>query len=411
METSPLLYNMPNAMEPLFPDDSSGELENLATKLIYEAGKLSSCLHPITANAIADFLRPMNSYYSNLIEGHDTHPLDIEKALNNDFSNDKNKRDLQKEAHAHIILQSEIYSELNNNKNLNPFSSDFIKSIHKRFYNYLPDDFLKVKSKHGEVKIVVPGETRKDEVEVGRHIAPKYESLDVFLKRFEEFYNPINISNHSKVRRIISIAAAHHRLVWIHPFLDGNGRVVRLFSDTCFKLEQLDALGLWSISRGLARENEKYKSTLANADLKRYNDFDGRGNLSNKMLVEFCRFFLETSIDQIQFMKKIIDIDGMLKRIDDFVALMKARKDLKSEAKYLLIDLFLKGKISKPEALRITDLSDKTLKVITDKLTEMGLMESKKEGILMMYYVKYPIRHSPLLFPGLYPGNKESEMI
>jgi hypothetical protein len=40
----------------------------------------------------------MNCYYSNLIEGHDTHPVDIERALKNDYSKDARKRDLQLEA-------------------------------------------------------------------------------------------------------------------------------------------------------------------------------------------------------------------------------------------------------------------------------------------------------------------------
>ena len=30
--------------------------------------------------------------------------------------------------------------------------------------------------------------------------------------------------------RIIAIGAAHHRLLWVHPFFDGNGRVTRLMS-------------------------------------------------------------------------------------------------------------------------------------------------------------------------------------
>ena len=50
----------------------------------------------------------MNCYYSNLIEGHDTHPVDIERALKNDYSRDEKKRDLQLEAKAHIIVQQGI---------------------------------------------------------------------------------------------------------------------------------------------------------------------------------------------------------------------------------------------------------------------------------------------------------------
>jgi hypothetical protein len=46
--------------------------------------------------------------YSNLIEEHDTHPTDIERALKEDYSADAKKRDLQLEAKAHIAVQKWI---------------------------------------------------------------------------------------------------------------------------------------------------------------------------------------------------------------------------------------------------------------------------------------------------------------
>ena len=251
------LYTDPVSMEPLFPDDPSGKLEALAIKLVEKAAKLSGTLNPITTIAIADFLRPMNSYYSNLIEGHDTHPLDIERALKNDFSKDKAKRDLQKEAHAHINLHKAISEEFKDGKTYPiPSSANYLKEIHKKFYDFLPKEFRHVKTKEGSIKEVIPGEFRDIEVEVGRHIAPHFKKLDAFVERFENIYNPKNGDNKSKTKRIISIAASHHRLAWIHPFLDGNGRVVRLFSDASFMYENAHASGLWSISRGLARTNK-----------------------------------------------------------------------------------------------------------------------------------------------------------
>ena len=90
---------------------------------------------------------------------------------------------------------------------------------------------------------------------------------------------------------IIAAAAAHHRLAWIHPFLDGNGRVIRLISYATL-LDTLDTGGIWSIARGLARNVDAY-AHLANCDLPRRNDLDGRGNLSEEALAEFTRFFLD----------------------------------------------------------------------------------------------------------------------
>lgn len=405
-------YKTPNAMEPLFPDGEIRLLEKLAIELIEKSNKLEGTMNPFTRKAVSDFLRPMNSYYSNLIEGHDTHPIDIAKALKNDYSSDKIKRDLQLEALAHIQLHKALTEEITSSESeLIPTTSDFLKRLHFRFYEHLPEEFKLVKSIENIEKHVIPGEYRNDEVKVGRHIAPYSGSIELFMERFETFYNPKNIENSSKIKRIISIAASHHRLAWIHPFLDGNGRVVRLYSDACFLYEKLDAVGLWSISRGLARRNTDYKAKLANADLRRYNDYDGRGNLSNKMLVEFCVFFLETSIDQVNYMYEVLDIEHMLSRINGFVDLMVVRKKLRPEARYILEDLFLKGKITKTDVERITNLSEKTAKIITDSLEQLELVRKTKEGIHVTFHVNYPVNLSPFFFPGIYPSSAEAEMM
>ena len=114
MDARPELYLTPNTMEPLFPDGEIKRLENLALELIRKANKLEGIINPITRKAISDFTRPMNSYCSYLIEGNDTHPIDIAKVLKNDYSDDQTKRDLQLEAHAHIKLHEEIRREIKN---------------------------------------------------------------------------------------------------------------------------------------------------------------------------------------------------------------------------------------------------------------------------------------------------------
>src|SRR5690349_12376476 len=89
-------------MEPLLPaEGSSPHLVDLATELVAKSNLLAGRLHPIVINSIGNLVRSMNCYYSNLIEGHDTHPIDIEKALADDFSYDVKKRELQQEAKAH----------------------------------------------------------------------------------------------------------------------------------------------------------------------------------------------------------------------------------------------------------------------------------------------------------------------
>ncbi len=399
-------------MEPLFPSDPSGELEHLATELVRTSAKLSEAMHPVTRAAVAELVRPMNSYYSNLIEGHDTHPLDIDKALRSEYSTDKEKRDRQQEALAHIAVHRELHTRWHaGNAPASPASGEFLKELHKAFYEHLPETFKVVPNKNGPPRTLIPGAYRDAEVEVGRHVAPGNEAVPAFMDRFEAYYDPGAPGNRSDLRRIIAIAAAHHRLVWIHPFLDGNGRVVRLFSDACFLQEQLDGAGLWSISRGLARSRDTYREKLAAADAGRMGDHDGRGNLSNKTLVEFCRYFLKTAIDQVTFMHDSFQLEGVIVRMHAYVDHMAATKRMHTSARYILEAVFLRGTITRQDAERLTSTSHKTLKKITDQLVDMGLLkEEKKEGLPLLLHACYSLHSSPWIFPGLYPGSKEVEI-
>jgi Fic family protein len=135
----------------------------------------------------------------------------------------------------------------------------------------------------------VPGELRRD-VKVGQHIPISAGAVPRFLKRFEEIFTPLG-----KSEAILSTAAAHHRLLWIHPFVDGNGRVARLMSHAVL-LETLDTGAVWSVARGLARNVGHYKQHLMNCDNPRRNDLDGRGALSEEALAAFTEFFLKTRV-------------------------------------------------------------------------------------------------------------------
>jgi len=63
---------------------------------------------------------------------------------------------------------------------------------------------------------------------------------------------------------IVGIACSHHRLTWVHPFIDGNGRTARLHSHLLLHSLGLTE-GLWSPMRGLARTRDQYYARLNNA--------------------------------------------------------------------------------------------------------------------------------------------------
>ncbi len=266
-------------------------MNDLALELAQRSAGFRRSLPDSLLTSLADLVRAMNCYYSNLIEGHDTHPIEIERALKGDYSQDAKKRDLQLEAKAHIEVQQWIDKGGLKGRSV---AADSITEIHRRFCEALPDDLLWIEDPTTKEKIkIIPGELRERDVAVGRHVPISPGALPRFLKRFEEVYG-----NLGKTDTIVATAAAHHRLLWIHPFLDGNGRVARLMSHATL-LDALDTGGVWSVARGLARNVESYKSHLAGCDLTRRNDLDGRGHLSEENLAAFTTFFLTTCIDQV----------------------------------------------------------------------------------------------------------------
>lgn len=401
------MYDKPAHMEPLLPTVTA-ELEDMAREVVARSSALGGLLHPLSRQPVINLLRLINSYYSNLIEGHSTHPFDIERAMRQDYATDPARRDLQLESLAHIHCQRTIETWLQEEPTLNVAGVDFLCRVHRLFYDQLPDELRRVKDdESGETIAVVGGELRRREIRVGRHIGPLATAVPALLERFAGFYRR---DAHHGIMPVIAAAAAHHRLMWIHPFLDGNGRVARLFTDACLQQLPLTGYGLWNLSRGLARRRDDYMAALTWADAPRRNDYDGRGNLSNEGLAHFCRFFLEVCLDQIDYMQELLQLDTLLERINGYVQLRAARiapsskpggPSLKPEAVFMLQEALLRGEVGRGDMVRISGMAERTGRMVLSQLLD--------EGLLVADMPKGPVRLAlptliaGYLFPDLYP--------
>lgn len=389
----------PSRIEPCLLDETPPEIVDLVAALAGATSALGARLHPQSAAGLAELVRIMNCYYSNLIEGHNTTPREIERALQDRLDTAEERRNLQIEARAHIRVQREIDRLHAAGQLPEPASVDFIRWLHRSFYEDAPEPMLRIEGA-GRTLRMIPGEFRTaadHEVAVGRHLPPAGERVEDFMAHFERRYRFQSLGLGS---RITAMAAAHHRLNYIHPFLDGNGRVSRLMSHAMGLSAGIGAHGLWSVSRGLARGLESrgdYKRMMDYADSPRQGDLDGRGNLSRMALGEFTAWFLRVCLDQVTFMGGLFALDTLVDRLKVYVG----RRELKPEALRLLEQTLQRGELPRGEAGLVTGLRERTARDLLAALVADGIIGSNTpKGPVSL---RFPLHAVEILFPGLFP--------
>jgi len=382
---------------------SGGHFEGRALTLHREASALAASTHPITRAALAELLRIVNSYYSNLIEGVRTSPAEIEAGMREDYSHDPGRAGIQRLAAAHVRVEVQIGEELTQNPNTAVTSPGFLASLHHGLYLDVPESERTVRSTKGREVLVRPGELRNDEVTVGAHLAPPPEVLPALLARFDEAYRPEGLS---EIMQVVAFAASHHRLAWIHPFLDGNGRVTRLMTVAYARRIGLDAGGLWSIARGFARFQKEYYAALAVADEPRRSDVDGRGALSLIGLEAWCDFVVRVSIDQIEYMRSLVRPETLAERLRGYAAYRSAAEpdvagggSWRSEAGELLAALVTRGAMPRAEALRFMPGKERTARNALSSLLRDGILKSNSSRADVR--LAFPERAVAILFPDL----------
>ena len=386
----------PALMEPLLLCEGAkrrGEILDRTVELAQKAAGLRRALPETLLSSLATLVRAMNCYYSNLIEGHNTHPVNIERALRDDYSRDPETRDLQREARAHVAVQQWIDEGGLRERAL---TSEGIREIHRRFCMELPEELLWTRDLDGETRVrVEPGQWRDRDVRVGRHLAVSPGAVPRFLDRFTHVY-----TNLGRADTILAAACAHHRLLWIHPFIDGNGRVARLMSHAVL-VEALDSGALWSVARGLARHVETYKQQLAACDLPRRNDLDGRGHLSEEALADFAVFFLDLCIDQVEFMGGLIQPERLRERIQLWARDAIHLGRLPPKAGLVLDALLYRGTLPRSEAPDLVGTGERQARRVVSALIDAGVVTAQTSRAPLV--LAFPAHLAGRWLPGLFP--------
>jgi Fic family protein len=231
-------------------------------------------------------------------------------------------------------------------------------------------------------------------VRVGGHVPVSPGALPRFLAHFEDAYARLG-----RTDAILAAAAAHHRLLWIHPFLDGNGRVARLMSHAMLR-EALDTGSLWSVARGLARNEIAYKDHLTRCDLPRRNDYDGRGALSEEELAGFTRFFLEVCIDQVTFMEGLVAPERLRGRVLLWAEEEVRLGSLPPKSGNVLEAILYRGALPRGEVAGVLGVSDRHARRVVAALSGAGVIGSDGREPLRL---AFPATLAGRWMPGLFP--------
>lgn len=394
------MYDSPHQFEPLMP--SMHRMEPLLAKaheLALAASGLAGLRVPVE---LRQLLRSMNSYYTNRIEGQHTRPREIEQALRQDFSSDATLAAKQRLALAHIEAEAQLERRYQSSSDAAVlYSAEALKDLHSTLFGKLPaEDLL---TPQGEP--LVPGQFRTREVQVGQHVAPRHDQLMAFINRWADVYGGVRKSDAA----IVAVAAAHQRLGWIHPFMDGNGRVMRLHTHLWLTAMGYTG-GLWSPLRGFARKTQDYYVRLAAADEARRGDLDGRGNLSEVALVQWIEYVLDMCLDQVNFMRDLLDLEGMKNRLEACLVYESTvlKSGVRTEAIYPLHYLYLSGEeMGRGDFKAMLGMSERTGTDVLGALVKRGLLKSDSpQGKVRFGLPQHALR---FLFPKLWPEAEADE--
>jgi Fic family protein len=396
---------------PLEPRDKQSNsmpvLQEKAAHLIEATAKLTGSHTPIFLKNVEKVLKTTNSYYSNLIEAQSTHPIEIERAIKNGLSSDERTANLQNLAIRYIEAQRFAVENYSDEQTL--LTDETLLSLHKNFYNGDEMKAFRSLQLNEEAIEFQPGTYREHDVAVGAHIAPRFQEVQGHMNEYFGNYKRI-LKNHNGVDKLIAIMASHHRLVYIHPFLDGNGRISRILLDTLLRNTKIEGMGLWSMSRGLAKNLERYKEALKLANIKAQGYDDGRGPLSAKYLYQFCEFMLDVALDQAEYMHTILRLDKLDDRLEDFIFDVKrgrieldGNQKLPNHADIVLRKLLTKGELARAEVVKLIGKSENTAKRAMSGLKKLDLIisDSNRAPIRLNITSQFGSR----LFPDLIPDH------
>ncbi|MEG1624552.1 Fic family protein [Pseudomonas sp.] len=392
------------ALTPFIPQDKAPEkLQDAVVELMQLDAALNANIPQPLRLPMIHLLRQVNSFYSNKIEGNPMLPVDVLRA--EEIQNGENITEDLLEIKCHIEAQRRLSTDPIDEVAISTRES--IARMHRELYVGMPEEHIRTMiNGEGETALFSPGKFRTHEVRVGKHIPPPAESIGSYLNWFEGAYRLDRLHG---MTPILAAAAAHHRLMWIHPFLDGNGRTGRLFTDQYLRAAGLGGYGLWTISRGFGQKVEEYYAALNAADHVRKGDLDGRGELSDGGLLKFTEYFIATALEQVRYFTSLLEPRMLSQRIDCYFEMRKRGAFpttpnvelplLRIEARDVYRDLLYHGPMQRSEIQAKLGMSERTTRNLLSQMADEGLISLDGRTLVTLKLSRHSIE---FLFPALF---------
>lgn len=337
-------------------------------------------------------LQAMNAHDSLALEGLQVSPLDVERALRSgdvpvsvEGLNNAGARRVV----AYIDTQAALQARWGGWSRQHIWSAQMVRDIHQDLFARLPEADLVLPTGHA----MVPGGLRKRAAGAAVRAAPAPAAVGALLARWGAAYGGVRRGE----LQLVAVAASHHRLAWIHPFPDGNGRVAGLHTHLALGALGLTQ-GLWSPLRGFARGGQAYRAQLAAADA------DGFPDLSGQALAAWVAYVLALWRDEAALMAGLLDLSAMKDRIAACLAYEEnvVRQGVRSASLRALHYLLLT-----PQAMERSDfkallgLGERLATAQVTALLRRGLLATDSpHGKLRFGVPQHALR---FYFPGLWP--------
>ena len=142
-----------------------------------------------------------------------------------------------------------------------------------------------------------PGAYRKKSVKIAQaeHLPPEFIQVPHYMQELVAFIN----EEHPPKYDLIKVALAHHRFGWIHPFGNGNGRVVRLLTYALlikYGFNVKTGGRVLNPTAVFCNNRDQYYAMLARADIGAADDLEA-----------WCIYVLQGILDELRKVDQLTD--------------------------------------------------------------------------------------------------------